>query len=47
MLNNIKQKWIKFLEALADQNKSTYGEGGINCCELKTVTQDKPSQAKK
>lgn len=30
----------KFLETLADQNKSTYGEGGLNCCELKPVTEN-------
>jgi hypothetical protein len=40
MLNKIKRKWKKFLETLADQNKSTYGEGGLNCCELKSVTEN-------
>lgn len=42
MLKNTKRKWKKFLEALAEQNKKTYGEGGLDCCELKNVTQNKP-----
>jgi hypothetical protein len=46
MLNKLKKKWQKFLETIADQNKATYGEGGINCCELKDVTQSKTSQPK-
>lgn len=41
MIKRIKLAWKTFLENLADQNKSTYGEGGLNCCDLKSVTQDK------
>jgi len=39
MFNKFKKKWKKFLDTLSEQNKATYGEGGINCCELKDVTQ--------
>lgn len=46
MLNNLKKKWLRFLDTIADQNKTTYGEGGINCCELKDVTQSNTSQPK-
>jgi len=35
MLKVIKNKWIKFINNLAQANKSNFGEGGINCCELK------------
>ncbi len=41
MLARIKKKWKKFLDTIAEQNKATYGEGGINCCELKDVTKTK------
>lgn len=41
MLKNIKSKWQKFLEVIAHQNKTTYGEGGLKCCDLKSVTEDK------
>lgn len=46
MFSKIKKKWKKFLDTLALQNKETYGEGGINCCELKDVTDNKSSQTK-
>jgi hypothetical protein len=41
MFKNFKKKWEKFLARIANQNKLTYGEGGINCCELKDATQNK------
>ena len=41
MFKKLKDKWNKFLETIAEQNKSTYGEGGLNCCELKDVNQTK------
>ncbi|MDA3846370.1 MAG: LDCC motif putative metal-binding protein [Vallitaleaceae bacterium] len=46
MFKKIKKSWEKFLKTLGDQNKETYGEGGINCCELKDVTDDQRSQQK-
>ena len=46
MFNKFKKKWKKFLDTIADQNKATYGEGGINCCELKDVTENKGTQSK-
>ncbi|WP_278278135.1 LDCC motif putative metal-binding protein [Acidaminobacter hydrogenoformans] len=39
MLKKILKIWEKFLRNLAAQNKSTYGEGGLNCCELKEATE--------
>lgn len=44
MFKKIKKKWKKFLDSVADQNKAAYGEGGINCCELKD---GKPSNGNK
>lgn len=41
MFEKIKKAWNNFLKTLAEQNKSTYGEGGINCCELKDVEKNK------
>jgi hypothetical protein len=38
-MKNIKEKWEKFINKIADQNKSTYGEGKLHCCELKKVTE--------
>jgi len=46
MLKKLKNKWKKFLDNIAEQNKSTYGEGGLNCCELKDVNQAKNRQTK-
>jgi hypothetical protein len=40
----MKKSWQKFLGTIAEQNKATYGEGGINCCELKDVTDNKVKQ---
>lgn len=37
----MKKNWEIFLETLAKRNKQTYGEGGINCCELKDITNNK------
>jgi len=34
------------LDRIAEQNKATYGEGSINCCELKDVTQSKSNKPK-
>ena len=41
MFKRLKEKWMKFLQTIAEQNKSTYGEGGLSCCELKDVTNPK------
>jgi len=41
MLKRIKAKWEQFISNLADSNKTNYGNGGINCCELKDA--NKPS----
>lgn len=41
MLKRLKCKWKKFIEAIAAQNKTTYGEGGLNCCDLKSATEDR------
>jgi hypothetical protein len=38
-MKKIKEKWEKFINKIADQNKSTYGEGKLHCCELKKVTE--------
>lgn len=47
MFKKIKYQWKKFLETIADQNKSTYGEGSLKCCELKSVTEGKSAPVKK
>jgi hypothetical protein len=47
MFAKIKKKWEKFLNTIAEQNKATYGEGGINCCELKDVNKAKQHHAKR
>ncbi len=41
MLNKIKRSLKKFMDKIAEQNKANYGEGGINCCELKDNTENK------
>ncbi len=41
MKTKSKSRWKKFLDKIAEQNKETYGEGGLNCCELKDVIQSK------
>ena len=46
MFKKIKRQWQHFLATIAEQNKATYGEGVINCCELKEVTQSKTHQSK-
>lgn len=46
MFNKLKKKLKRFLNTLAAQNKATYGEGGINCCELKDATDPKRKQKK-
>lgn len=38
MFEKLKERWNKFLKIIADQNKVTYGEGGLKCCELKDAT---------
>jgi hypothetical protein len=45
MFKKIKASWQHFLESLAEQNKTNYGEGGINCCELKQANSDQPKQS--
>lgn len=39
MMNHLKMKFKLFLCNLASENKKTYGKGGINCCDLKKVTE--------
>jgi len=46
MMKKIGKRWKAFLDKIADQNKSTYGEGKLHCCELKKVTEDKKHQSK-
>jgi hypothetical protein len=46
MFTKFKKKWKKYLGTIADQNKAIYGEGGINCCELKDGKQSKSSKPK-
>lgn len=46
MFTKLKKKWEKLLDSIAEQNKATYGAGGINCCELKNVNQAKQKYAK-
>jgi len=46
MFNELNKKWKNFLERIANQNISTYGDGGINCCELKDITNSKDGQSK-
>lgn len=47
MLKKFKYRWNKFLQTIADQNKTTYGEGSLKCCELKSVTEGKTAPLKK
>ncbi|WP_281258005.1 LDCC motif putative metal-binding protein [Dethiosulfatibacter aminovorans] len=46
MFAKLKKRWKKFLDNLAEQNKSTYGEGGIDCCGFKNPTEGKPKHNK-
>jgi hypothetical protein len=46
MFNELNKKWKIYLKRIANQNKSTYGDGGINCCELKDITSSKDAQSK-
>lgn len=39
MFEKMIKIWKKFVQNLAEQNKSTYGEGGLDCCTLKEVTE--------
>lgn len=41
-----KLKWKKLLNNIAEQNKSIYGEGGINCCNLNNTGQNVKSTKK-
>lgn len=47
MLKKIKAKWEQFISNLADSNKTNYGDGGINCCELKDANEAKKIFPKK
>lgn len=42
MLKKFKQKWLEFINRIAEQNKREYGSGSIDCCELKDA--NKPSR---
>ena len=34
MFGNIKRKWNKYLERLADVNEKLYGQQRLDCCSL-------------
>lgn len=46
MFKKFKEKCSRFINNLAQSNKSNYGEGGINCCELKDVNETKNTNVK-
>lgn len=41
MFKKIKEKWLDFIKRIGEENKSNYGDGGINCCELKDANEPK------
>lgn len=40
-MKKFKDFWRKLIEEIANQNKSTFGEGGLNCCDL---SKDEPNK---
>lgn len=40
MFKKLKQKFQKLIEQIAEQNKASFGEGDLNCCNLNSSNQN-------
>ena len=38
MFKKLKQKFQKLIEQIAEQNKASFGEGELNCCDLNSTS---------